>query len=67
MAGVHERTVNCVKFSPDGNLIASAGDDGSVVVWEKRLKPVMGEDYEVEGWCPKRVLRGHIAEIHDLC
>eukprot|EP00978_Attheya_sp_CCMP212_P005952 scaffold13371_cov47-Attheya_sp.AAC.5 len=29
----HERTVNAVKFSPDGLHLLTAGDGGSIVVW----------------------------------
>ncbi|CAG9312092.1 unnamed protein product [Blepharisma stoltei] len=67
LAGTHERCVNVVKFSPDGKLLASGSDDGCVVIWEKKLKPVFGEDREEIGWGSKRVLRGHVGEIHDLC
>ena len=67
LAGTHERTVNVVRFSPNGKWLASGGDDGVVVVWELRMKQVFGENREYEGWSPRRVLRGHSAEIHDLC
>ncbi|KAI9146321.1 WD40-repeat-containing domain protein [Paraphysoderma sedebokerense] len=41
----HKRTVRSISFSPDGNLIASAGFDATIGIWEK----VMGKggwDYE---------------------
>lgn len=31
--GSNERTMNAVKFSPDGRHLAAAGDGGTVVVW----------------------------------
>lgn len=29
--------VNSVKFSPDGNWIASGGTEGSVIIWDIRM------------------------------
>lgn len=29
----HTKTVNCVRFSPDGTCMASAGDDGQILLW----------------------------------
>lgn len=67
LAGTHERSVNVVRFSPCNRFIASGSDDTCIVVWEKKYKPVFGQDkYEI-GWGSKRVLRGHLREIHDLC
>ena len=31
----HEASVEAVAFSPDGTLIASGGDDGVVIIWER--------------------------------
>jgi hypothetical protein len=31
----HERPVNVVRFSPNGECLASAGDDGRVVLWRR--------------------------------
>ena len=36
LSGSHSKTVNVVRFSPDGNAIASAGDSGEVVLWRKQ-------------------------------
>lgn len=67
LTGTHERAVNVVRFSPDSHWLASGGDDSVVVLWEKKLKPVFGEEQEVFGWGASKVLRGHTAEVHDLC
>lgn len=32
--------VNSVKFSPDGSWIASAGTEGSVIIWDIRMSKV---------------------------
>ncbi|KAI9296186.1 WD40 repeat-like protein [Neoconidiobolus thromboides FSU 785] len=32
----HNAPVNVVKFSPDGSMLASAGDDGSILLWKKK-------------------------------
>ncbi|GMF47537.1 unnamed protein product [Phytophthora fragariaefolia] len=31
----HDRSVNCVRFSPDGAYLASASDDTSIILWSK--------------------------------
>ena len=39
----HSKTVNVVRFSPDGSALVSAGDSGEVVMWRKQ-KPTGRED-----------------------
>jgi len=31
----HVKQVNCVRFSPNGQLLASAGDGGMVILWKQ--------------------------------
>ena len=49
----HTNTVNVVRFSPDGTLLASGGDNGELVLWSQRTEG--GE------WRTKCSLRGHAA------
>jgi chromatin assembly factor 1 subunit B len=53
----HQLGVNCVRFSPDGrNSIATASDDGKVVVWHKsELEEPDGEGRK-ERWMQGRIL-----------
>ncbi|XP_063676158.1 chromatin assembly factor 1 subunit B-like [Bolinopsis microptera] len=69
----HTNTVNCVRFSPDGLLLASGGDDGAMFLWqEKEDKNVEGNLFEEdseqnkEHWVAYKMLRGHIEDIMDI-
>ncbi|KAG1121342.1 hypothetical protein G6F42_012522 [Rhizopus arrhizus] len=67
----HSSPVNAVRFSPKGDLIASAGDDTSIIIW--RLSTVKEttfgsdySDYEKESWSVVNMFYGHTKEIYDL-
>ncbi|GAB6032501.1 hypothetical protein CHUAL_011397 [Chamberlinius hualienensis] len=70
----HEHSVNVVRFSPTGELLASGDDDGQIFIWKKIDKgptsaPNIFKDSDVEekeNWTSICNLRGHIKDVHDL-
>ncbi|KAJ8103563.1 hypothetical protein POJ06DRAFT_204280 [Lipomyces tetrasporus] len=72
----HTQAVNVVRFDYNGEILASAGDDGNVILWalasdsEDRRRS-FGEDPEEsandrETWRIKHLCRSSMAEIYDL-
>ena len=66
----HERSVNCVRFSPDGQHLGTASDGGRVVLFS--LPP----NKSIRLWlksktCPKQLQKSHLRstqeDIYDLC
>ncbi|KAF7309320.1 WD-REPEATS-REGION domain-containing protein [Mycena indigotica] len=72
----HSAAVNVVRFSPNGELIASAGDDGMVIIWAQSASPqtttygsdLSAEDlqYEKEYWKPRTTFRCTTMQVYDL-
>ncbi|KAI9733014.1 MAG: hypothetical protein M1834_003558 [Cirrosporium novae-zelandiae] len=66
----HTQAVNVVRFSPRGEMLASAGDDGNVLLWVPSDTPLstLGEDSseDKETWRVKHMCRSSISEIYDL-
>ncbi|KAJ9222367.1 hypothetical protein DTO271D3_2136 [Paecilomyces variotii] len=67
----HTQAVNVVRFSPKGEMLASAGDDGNVLLWvpsELQTASGLGEDRadDKETWRVKHMCRSSGAEIYDL-
>ncbi|XP_076818513.1 chromatin assembly factor 1 subunit B-like isoform X2 [Clavelina lepadiformis] len=68
----HDKAVNVVRFSHVGNILASAGDDGSIILWrlsDKEEAPNIFEDEDgrnIEIWNASKIMRGHIEDINDL-
>lgn len=67
----HQRSVNCVKWSPSGELLASADDDANIILWQLRTDNIPSlderEDEFEEKWNALKVLRGHKEDVYDLC
>ncbi|GAA5903901.1 hypothetical protein JCM6882_001344 [Rhodosporidiobolus microsporus] len=69
----HTGVVNCVRFAPCGEMLASAGDDGNILIWvpgegSKKIGET-DEDkmYEKESWRVKSMIRSMSGkEIYDL-
>ncbi|TPX22588.1 hypothetical protein DIZ76_014465 [Coccidioides immitis] len=67
----HTQAVNVVRFCPKGEMLASAGDDGNVLLWvpsELQTHSRLGEDRsdDKETWRVKHMCRSSGAEIYDL-
>ncbi|KZT04927.1 WD40 repeat-like protein [Laetiporus sulphureus 93-53] len=72
----HSAPVNVVRFSPNGELIASAGDDGMIIIWSPTANPhasSYGSDltpeelqYEKEHWKPRTTFRCTTMQVYDL-
>ncbi|KAF2402731.1 WD40 repeat-like protein [Trichodelitschia bisporula] len=67
----HSQTVNVVRWCPRGEMIASAGDDGNVLLWvpaEHHEHAAFGEDgtEDKETWRVKHMCRSMGTEIYDL-
>ncbi|PIK43824.1 putative chromatin assembly factor 1 subunit B-like [Apostichopus japonicus] len=70
----HTKPVNVVRFSPDGQILASGADDGLCILW--RLQdatsgvPSFGKEEEAEDdketWSAFKTLRGHFEDIYDI-
>nr|XP_022291459.1 chromatin assembly factor 1 subunit B-like isoform X1 [Crassostrea virginica] len=70
----HSKSVNVCRFSPDGDHLATAGDDEVVIIWKLSDSSVnpgnlfQDEDEDnKENWVTCKIFRGHLAEVYDLC
>ncbi|KAG6030054.1 hypothetical protein E4U41_000214 [Claviceps citrina] len=66
----HNQAVNVVRWAPKGETLASAGDDGNVILWVPSDMPPsnFGGDTQddKESWRAKHMCRSSGAEIYDL-
>lgn len=67
LPAVHQRPVNVVRFSPNGQYLASGGDDGVVILWTQRYRDMeFGRSEKKLAWACNRVLRGHSGDVYEL-
>ncbi|WRT70747.1 uncharacterized protein IL334_007746 [Kwoniella shivajii] len=68
----HTAAVNVVRFSPNGQTLASAGDDGNVILWVPSDRPVVtfGENpdevQDKEYWRLQKMLQVTTKHVYDL-
>ncbi|KAL2755098.1 hypothetical protein ACRALDRAFT_1064815 [Sodiomyces alcalophilus JCM 7366] len=67
----HTQAVNVVRWAPRGEVVASAGDDGNVILWvpaEHQTGPSFGSEglEDKETWRAKHMCRSSGSEIYDL-
>lgn len=56
-----------MRFSPNGQHLASGGDDHLVIIWSLKMTPKkFGEREEAPQWAYPRQLRGHVGDVLDL-
>lgn len=65
----HSAAVNVVRWSPSGVFLASAGDDGVVLVHHRAhatQQSAFGERHSMENWMHRRPLRAHNSDVTDV-
>eukprot|EP00347_Sterkiella_histriomuscorum_P016639 403352417 len=68
LQGGHTSTINVVRFSPNGQYLASGSDDQMVIIWTLKSAPLeFGKMEEAIQWGHPRQLRGHVGDVMDLC
>jgi len=69
----HQRAVNVVKWSPNGEFLASGDDESVVFIWKQKAENEIlniteaANEQDKEVWITYKVLRGHMEDIYDLC
>uniref|UniRef100_A0A2A4JR17 CAF1B/HIR1 beta-propeller domain-containing protein n=1 Tax=Heliothis virescens TaxID=7102 RepID=A0A2A4JR17_HELVI len=67
----HQKAVNVVRWSPNGQYLASGDDESIIFIWKKTDKepaPAMEqmEEQYKESWVIHKTLRGHMEDVLDI-
>lgn len=70
----HSKTVNCVRFSPDGQRIVSAADGGELMLWVATSPEdtaglqgnLVTEEEASAGYKRQGLMRGHVDDVMDV-
>lgn len=69
----HTQAINCVRFNPTGELLATSSDDGTIMIWERsdQIVKEFGQDDDEdvkESWIIKvACFSNSMSEIYDIC
>ncbi|XP_019549444.2 chromatin assembly factor 1 subunit B [Aedes albopictus] len=68
----HQRAVNAVRWSPNGELLASGDDESVIFIWKQKSDTEVvnildtTNDQDKEIWLTMKILRGHMEDVYDL-
>lgn len=70
----HQRAVNCVRWSPSGQFLASSDDESVIFIWRQKPEAetlnILDKDgtneQDKETWLTLKILRGHMEDVYDL-
>eukprot|EP01080_Neovahlkampfia_damariscottae_P005678 gene5678-9499_t len=62
-----EKTVNCVRWHPNGKILASGNDGGNIFLWqESENNSSFVEETNKESWLVFKNFKGHSEDVYDL-
>lgn len=68
----HQKAVNCVRWSPNGQSLASCDDECVIFIWKKKSESeginIFDDcsESDKEVWLSYKTLRGHMEDVYDL-
>ncbi|XP_067128259.1 chromatin assembly factor 1 subunit B isoform X1 [Centruroides vittatus] len=66
----HTKAVNIVRFSPNGELLASGDDEANIILWKQQkddsFSYIEETNQDKEHWTALKILRGHLDDVCDL-